>query len=53
VLQRKSKFSFLKVATLMVSYRSSEAKPNAETVWLESFDVPLSERLQESGLQRN
>jgi hypothetical protein len=34
----------------MVSFRTCDAKPNAETVWLTSWDVPLSERLETSGL---
>jgi hypothetical protein len=39
------------MATVVVSFCSaSDAKPDAETVWLESWDVPLSERLVRSGL---
>jgi hypothetical protein len=42
----------LNIATVMVSFRSAgqNATPNAETVWLPSWDVPLSERLEQSGL---
>jgi hypothetical protein len=47
----KSNFSFWKISTLTVSFRACDAKPNTETVWLETWDVPLSERLETSGLR--
>jgi hypothetical protein len=51
VPELRSKFSFLKMGTVVVSFCSaSDAKPDEETVWLESWDVPLSERLVRSGL---
>jgi hypothetical protein len=51
VPEPRSKFKFLKMATVVVSFCSApNAKPNDETVWLESWDVPLSDRLVKSGL---
>ena len=46
---RPSKFSFLKVGTITVIFRSYDIKPNDETVWLESWDIPLSDRIERSG----
>jgi hypothetical protein len=42
----------LNIATVMVSFRSagSNTTPKADTMWLPSWDVPLSERLEQSGL---
>jgi hypothetical protein len=49
--ERRSKFSFLKIGTVVVSFRTCDAKPDAKTVWLDTWDVPLSERLETSGLR--
>jgi hypothetical protein len=52
VPEPRSKFNFLKIATVTVSFCSagSTAQPNHKTVWLESWDVPLSDRLAKSGV---
>jgi hypothetical protein len=49
---RKSKLKVnpLQAATVSVFFRTCEAKPNAETLWFETWDVPLSERLESAGL---
>jgi hypothetical protein len=37
----------------MVPFRTGDAKPTAETVWLASWDIPLSERLETSDPYRS
>jgi hypothetical protein len=50
---KKSKLEVnpLRIATVSVFFRTCDAKPDAETVWLETWDVPLSERLETTGLR--
>ena len=52
VPEARSKFSFLKIATVTVSFCSagSTTQPDHKTVWPESWDVPLSDRLEKSGV---
>ena len=51
VRKRAPEVNPLHIAAVVVSFRlaGSNGKPNAETVWLPSWDVPLSQRLERSG----
>jgi len=45
----RSRFSFPKLATLKMLYCSNNSQPSSKTIWVQTLNIPLSERMTDRG----